>query len=131
MKDVAPALRAAVRDSEFNFLSTDVTMEKIVSGEIKVPDVVLQLFTFLLIGPGCRTSASSSKIRRVNSISDDVVFSMSSGRKKQSNNLKLCLAMKSLTGSKKVIEVLNHYGHCPSYTTIEELETELTLSSNS
>ena len=39
--------------------------------------------------------------------------------------------MKSLTGSKKVIEVLNHYGHCTSYTTIEELETELTFSSNS
>ena len=83
------------------------------------------------IGPGCRTSDSSSKIRRVKSISDDVVFSMTSGRKKPSKHLKLGLAMKSLTGSKKVIELLNHYGHCASYTTIEELETELTFSSNS
>ena len=106
-------------------------MEKIISGEIKVPDVVLQFFTFLIIGPGCRTSDSSSKIRRVKSISDDVVFSMTSGRKKPSKHLKLCLAIKSLTRSKKVREFLNYYGHCASYTTIEELETELTFSSNS
>lgn len=36
------------------------------------------------------------------------------------------MAMKSLTGSRKVITMLNHLGHCISYNGIEELETELT-----
>ena len=35
--------------------------------------------------------------------------------------------MKSLTGSKRVIEILNRLAHTASYHTIEELETELTF----
>lgn len=37
--------------------------------------------------------------------------------------------MKSLTGSKKVIEILNHLGYSIDYSTIEELETEMTFQS--
>ena len=40
------------------------------------------------------------------------------------------LAMKSLTGSRKVVEVLNRLGHCVSYSVTEELETELTYEAN-
>ena len=36
--------------------------------------------------------------------------------------------MKSTTGSRKMIELLNRYGHTPSYNTIEEIETELTFT---
>ena len=36
------------------------------------------------------------------------------------------MAIKSLTGSRKVVGLLNRLGHCASYSTIEELETELT-----
>ncbi|CAH2228320.1 jg1066, partial [Pararge aegeria aegeria] len=39
-----------------------------------------------------------------------------------------CLAVKSLCNSKKVVNILSKYGHCCSYTTLEELETELTFS---
>ena len=35
--------------------------------------------------------------------------------------------MKSLTGSRKVIEVLNRLGHSISYSAVEEIETELTF----
>jgi hypothetical protein len=38
------------------------------------------------------------------------------------------LFLESLTGSKKVVEMLNRYGYCASYTSSEELETELTYS---
>ena len=37
------------------------------------------------------------------------------------------MAIKSLTGSRKVIDPINRLGHCASYSTIEELETELTF----
>ena len=102
------------------------------SGEIKIhSSTVLQFFKYLIIGADSRTSDSSIKLRRIRSISEDVVYSMTSGRKKPSKHLKLGLVIKSLTGSKKVIEILNHYGHCASCTNIEELQTELTFSSYS
>ena len=36
--------------------------------------------------------------------------------------------MKALTGRRKVIELLNRYGHCVSYSVAEEIETELIFS---
>ena len=38
------------------------------------------------------------------------------------------MAIKSLTGSKKVATILNRRGHCINYNGIEELETELTYN---
>ena len=35
-----------------------------------------------------------------------------------------------MTGSRKMIEVLNRYGYIPSYNTIEEIETELTFEAS-
>ena len=40
------------------------------------------------------------------------------------------MIMKSLTGSRKVIEILNRLGHCVSYNLVEEIETELTYTAN-
>ncbi|CAF4875168.1 unnamed protein product [Pieris macdunnoughi] len=39
------------------------------------------------------------------------------------------MTIKSLTSSKKIINILNRFGHCCNYTTLEELETEATISS--
>ena len=36
------------------------------------------------------------------------------------------MAIKSLTGSRKVVDLLNRLGHCTSNSTVEELETKLT-----
>ena len=38
------------------------------------------------------------------------------------------VALKSLTGSTKVVEVLNCYGHCADYNAVEEIERELTFN---
>ena len=129
MREVALALRAAIGDANYTPLSSTITLDNIMSGEIEIPEEVLIFFTILISGPGSRNSESATKVRRVRSISEDVVFAISSGRKKPPKHLKLGLALKSLTGSRKVIEMLNRYGHCASYTTIEEIETELAFSS--
>ena len=55
----------------------------------------------------------------------DTVFLVINGRKKPSKHFKLGLAVKSMTGNKKLIRMLNRCGHCVSYTTTEELKTEL------
>ena len=58
----------------------------------------------------------------------DTVFLVTNGRKKPSKHLKLGLTIKSMTGRNKLIGMLNRYGHCVSYTTTEDLETELTFT---
>ena len=40
------------------------------------------------------------------------------------------MTMKSVTGSRKVIEILNKVGHCVSYHTVEETETKKTFEAN-
>ena len=46
-------------------------------------------------------------------------------RIKPSKHMSVGLGIKSLTGSRKVIDILNHFGHSISYHTIEAIETDL------
>ena len=56
------------------------------------------------------------------------MYALTSGHSKPAKQLKLGLAMKKLTSSRKVLEILNRFGHTPGYHVIEELETELTFN---
>ena len=49
---------------------------------------------------------------------------------KTGKHLQLGMIMKSLKGSRKVIEILNRLGHCVIYNLVEEIETELTYAVN-
>ena len=103
--------------------------EEISKGEVEVPDLVQNFFKFLIGGPDSRKWDLESRKRKIKSISEDV-FSTTSGIKKPSKHLQLGLAIKSLTGSRNVVEILNRMGHCVSYSTVEELETELIFEAN-
>ena len=83
-----------------------------------------QFFTHHVVGPYHRSHESASKIRRVESLAVDAVFSVTNGRK----NLKLGIAVTSMTGSKNLIGMLNKYGYCFSYTKTEELQMKLTFT---
>ena len=74
---------------------------------------------------------SNSKRRRVDSLTQDVVFSATSGKKKPGKHLELGINLKSLTGSRKILDIMNRLGHCANYHTIEEVETSLTLNAKS
>jgi hypothetical protein len=62
--------------------------------------------------------------RLAKSLSEDLIYVVTNANMKTSKHINLGLAMKSLTNSRKIINILNKYGHCCSYTTLEELETE-------
>ena len=51
-------------------------------------------------------------------------------RKKSGRHLQLRMVMKTLKRSRKVIEILNHLGHCVSYNLVEEIEIELIYAAN-
>jgi hypothetical protein len=53
------------------------------------------------------------------------MFVTSRGGIKPSKHVCLGLGLKSLTGSRRVIEILNRFGHCVNYHAVESLETDL------
>ena len=57
-----------------------------------------------------------------------MVFAAASGRRRPAKHLQIGMAIKSLTGRKKVVTMLNRLDHCINYNGTEELETELTYN---
>ena len=130
IRDVAFMLREEILKMEKKSLPDNITVDDIVIGTGNTP-AILETFLHYLIGrPKSRSSNSEVKKRRIKSIGKDVVFATSSGRKIPGKHLKLGIAVKSLTGSRKLIEMLNRYGHCANYHMIEEVETEMTYEAS-
>ena len=109
-------------------LPENLTIKDIFAGECKVPEMLQQFLKYVICGPDPRRNNSIIKNRRIESICQDVIFATTSGLKIPSKHLQVGLVMKSLTGSKKAVEILNRLGHSVSYNTVEELETELTFT---
>ena len=130
IRDVAFKLRQEIMTASSIKLTEHLKVEDIFKGEVEVPDLVQNFFKYLIGGPDSHKWDLESRKRRIKPISQDVVFSTTSGIKKPSKHLQLGLAIKSLTGSRKVVEIQNRIGHCVSYSTAEELETELTFEAN-
>ena len=112
IKDFALSLRAIIKNAtRTNLPSSGITFDDNIDGEVQIPEQLTQLSTHLVVGPDKRTHELASKIRRVGSLAVDTVFSVKNGRKKPSKHRKLGLAVKSMTGSKKLIGMLNRYWH--------------------
>lgn len=107
-----------------------LSVNDILEGEVGIPPLVKEFFECLINGPTSPTKICERKELRIRSLAEDVIFSVTNGRSRPSKHLLLSLVMKSVTGSRKVIEVLNKLGHCVSYHFAEELETELTYAAS-
>ena len=90
--------------------------------------ILHEFLDHLIVG---HTSKTKSDIKRrcIESIEQDIVYAASGGNVKPSKHLITGIAFKSMTGSRKIVDILNRLGHSVSYNTAEELETELTFSS--
>ena len=96
----------------------------------QVSDLVQNFFNYLIGGPDSRKWDLASRKRRIKSISQDNVFSTTSRIKKPLKHLQIELAIRSLTGSRKVAKILNRMCLCVSYSSAEKLENELTFKVN-
>ena len=65
------------------------------------------------------------KSRREGQTGQVIIYAATAGLKVPKKHIQLGLVTKSLTGSKKLLNVLDRYGHSISYTAAEEIETEL------
>ncbi|GFS75832.1 hypothetical protein TNCV_4665081 [Trichonephila clavipes] len=84
-------------------------MEDLINGEYTIPEKLDRFFKALIGG---------KNIRRRDGVNCHSHQSTSLG-----------MTVKSLTSSRKKINILNRLGHCCNYNTLEELETEATISS--
>ena len=72
---------------------------------------------------GHRKSPSPNLARIVNSFAQDITGAVTRGKQIQKKQILLGLGLHSLTGSRKVIDIIHKLGHSISYNTVCEIET--------
>ena len=102
--DVALALREDLRKQSPKKLPEILNIADIFQSEVNVPNNLHLSLNYLISGPDPRKQLSSNKQRRINSIGEDIIYAVSSGARIPAKHLQFGLAMKSLTGNRKVIE---------------------------
>ena len=108
-------------------LPASLTIDNFQKGQAEPPRILIKFFETLLSSKQEANSHNDAEetSRRASSLSQDALFCVSKGKIKPSKHLCMGLGMKSLTGSRKVIEILNRLGHSICYHTAETIETEL------
>ena len=99
-------------------------MKDIAQGEIQTPPLLQQFFRVLYGGLN-KESQTEKFERRVSSSCQDALFITRCGKVKPSKHIALGIAVKSLTNRRKVIDILNRFGHTINYNAIEEIENSL------
>lgn len=109
-------------------LPKTLKVSDIITGECEIPKDLTDFMRNLLCGIDSRTQKSSDCTRKVDSISQDIIYAIHHGRMKISKHMTLGMTLKSITSNRKVVDLMNKFGHCCSYNVVEELETEATSS---
>lgn len=135
VRSVATQLREEILKSTRRELPENLTAEDLMMGECdNVPELLTCFLETLISGNVSHVSKEKRDVRKnknelsIFSIGQDLIYAAFGHKIKTSKHITLGLAVKSLCNSKKIINILSKYGHCCSYTTLEELETELTFS---
>ena len=92
------------------------------SRKIGIPPLLEKLLTFIIFS---RKEKTELKTRLVSSVAQDLIYATSGGEKKALKHVQLGLCIKRTTGSRKVIQWLNRFGHSISYKEINIVETHL------
>lgn len=124
IKSVAFAIRNKVLAQPKNCLpKQNISVDNIREGECDIPTDLYSFISCLLTGP--RGTQCERKLIKIKSICNSIIFSLTNGNVRPSSCLSLGLVTKSITGSRRMVQILNKLGHSISYSQVEELETEL------
>ncbi len=125
VKETASHLRSVILGVAVDELPDSLTADALAKGQSITPPALLDFFLQLYSG----SNAPTEKVKRqAQSTADDVVFVVTRGRTKPGKHLCLGMGLKSMTGSRRIIEILNRFGHSISYHTAEALETDIATS---
>ena len=96
------------------------------TAEDVLPDVLQKLLSCIITGKMNPTSTKSHRL--VQSIAQDICRAATGGSWKLRKHLLICLTLRHLFRSEKLITFMNRMGHCESYSFALELETALAES---
>lgn len=130
IKSVAFQLRQIIVDTKSTPLPTSgINLAHIFKGEMEVPEELMLFYTYLINGPSrypCEETEDTAQSKiRIKSMAQDAIFNVTRGKVRPTKHLQLGIAIKSMTGSRKLMEICNRLGQSISYTVCEEIETEL------
>ena len=128
--DAARILRSTIMDVVkcTPELPTSLSVQDCKKGQAENPDMLRSFYTALLSGSHESNSLHADLERKVESLSQDALYCVSRGKIKPPKHLCMGLGMKSLTGSRRIVEILNRMGHSIGYHMAESIETEVASS---
>ena len=92
-------------------------------GQGQSPPDLIHFFRILYTGSEER--ATDKMKRLISSAADDAVYATTRGQIKPGKHLTKGVALKSMTGSWKIVDILSRFGQCIGYHTVEAIETDL------
>ena len=110
--ECAMKLRKEILSIQPKPLEEPLNAKKVLAGEVEPPNSLKEFFTTLYGGNS--SSLSARKERFVDSSAADVMYACSGGKFLPGKHLSLGLTVKSITGSKNAVTLLNKFGHCAS-----------------
>lgn len=133
IKLVGMEIRKSINRMETRKLpKNNISVKDIIEGECDIPEDLYLLIETIVQSPYAQTKNQSAigeiKRNKISTISNSIIFTASNGLIKPSTCLTLALSTKSITGSRRMINILNRMGYCVSYNVAEEIETELAYS---
>lgn len=130
LQNAALILRRKILDIEKIPLPVDLQTLDLLKGECHVPQTLKDFYLTILADCYNKRKKSNETNRISDSLAQDLIYNVTKGKIKTSKHITLAMSLKSLTSSRKVVEIINRYGHCCSYHVVEELETEATFASS-
>lgn len=119
-------LRKSVLQVEKKNLPSNISVCDLQEGEVSVSQDLSEFFSTLIAGSNSKQKKNPKCMQLVQSFCEDVVYGIFNEKFKTSKHIKLGMTLKSLTGNREIIDIIHRYGHCISYSAIEELELEAT-----
>lgn len=129
LDDAARILHEEIRQIQCQKLPEQIKTKNLIDGECRVKETLINFYTKLISGENYRRRQNKKTTRLAKSFSEDLIFAIFNGKIKLSKHICFGLTLKSLTNSQKIVNIVNRYGHCCSYSTLEGLETEATFTS--
>ncbi|CAH1154920.1 unnamed protein product [Phaedon cochleariae] len=122
-------LRNVIFQMKKKTLPNKVETKDLIAGECDIPEILKTFYKTVLGGFNYHQRHASNLDLRSETLSSDLIYATTRGRIKPAKQIELGIALKSLTNSKKVLNIMNKLRHCISYSVIEELETEAAYTS--
>ena len=119
-------LRGKTLQSQSNPLEELLTVEEKMKDEVDPLESVRGFFQILYAGPS--GDLSSRKERLVSSTSANVVYACSGGQLLPAKHISLGVALKSMTGGKSVVNLLNRFGYCISNEKVRRIDVGMESS---